>query len=50
MLTDGAYALLAGSLAPWLGGNSRFLRIQRRVSGGVLVTLGVTMALRSGRK
>ena len=51
MISDGAYALLAGSLGHWLRGHARFLRLQRYVSGGVLVSLGVATALSgSGRK
>jgi len=51
MVSDSAYALLAGSLREWLRGNARFIRLQRYVSGGVLVSLGLATALSgSGRK
>jgi threonine/homoserine/homoserine lactone efflux protein len=45
MISDSAYALLAGSLREWLRGNARCLRLQRYVSGGVLVSLGLATAL-----
>jgi threonine/homoserine/homoserine lactone efflux protein len=44
-LSDGMYALAAGTASEWLRGNPRFLRAERWVSGTVLVGLGVTAAL-----
>jgi threonine/homoserine/homoserine lactone efflux protein len=44
-LSDGMYALLAGSVGHWLRGNLRFLRAQRYVTGTVYIALGVTAAL-----
>ena len=44
IVSDGTYALLAGTLGQWLRGNARFLRLQRYVSGGVLVSLGLATA------
>ena len=49
ILSDGAYALAAGSLADWLRGNRRFQRIQRRFAGTAFIGLGLTAAL-AGRK
>lgn len=45
------YALLAGTIGDWLKTHVRFLRAQRYVTGGILITLGVAAALSgSGRK
>jgi threonine/homoserine/homoserine lactone efflux protein len=45
LLSDGAYALVASTLAGWLRGSVRVLRIQRYVSGTVFVGLGLATAL-----
>jgi threonine/homoserine/homoserine lactone efflux protein len=45
LLSDGTYAIVAGSLSRYLRGNERVLRIQRYVSGTVFVSLGVLTAL-----
>ena len=42
VLSDGLYALVAGSLARWLKACRRFLRY---ASGSVFVALGVSSAL-----
>jgi threonine/homoserine/homoserine lactone efflux protein len=44
-VSDGMYALAAGTASGWLRGNPRFVRAERWVSGTVLVGLGVTAAL-----
>jgi threonine/homoserine/homoserine lactone efflux protein len=44
-LTDGTWALVAGTLGDWLRGNTRYLGIQRVVSGSVFVALGAVAAL-----
>jgi threonine/homoserine/homoserine lactone efflux protein len=44
-LSDGMYAIAAGTASDWLRGKPRFLRAERWVSGTVLVGLGVTAAL-----
>ena len=49
IVSDGAYALLAARLGRWLRGSDRFDSIQRYVSGGVLVSLGVAAAVSRGR-
>jgi threonine/homoserine/homoserine lactone efflux protein len=46
-VTDGLYALLAGTFGGWLKGNPRFLRAQRYITGTVYIGLGVTTALSS---
>lgn len=45
ILSDGMYALLAGTAGQWLKGNRRFLRAERYFAGSVYVGLGVTTAL-----
>jgi threonine/homoserine/homoserine lactone efflux protein len=53
IVSDGAYALLASRLGGRLRRSERFAAMQRYVSGGVLVTLGVAAAVtgaRSGSK
>ena len=47
-LTDGAYALGAGTAARWLRGRPRFLAGERWVCGGVYIGLGVVAAVSSG--
>ena len=44
-ISDGAYAIAAGTASDWLRGNPGFLRAERWISGTVLVGLGVTAAL-----
>src|SRR5262249_29467255 len=48
MVTDGAYALSAGTAARWLRGRPRFLASERWISGGVYIGLGVVAAASSG--
>jgi threonine/homoserine/homoserine lactone efflux protein len=45
VLSDGTYALVAGSASDWLRRNPRFVRAGDRAAGGVYVTLGVAAAL-----
>ncbi len=45
VLSDSAYALLAGSLGRWLWGHPRFVRGERYVSGTVYIGLGALAAL-----
>jgi threonine/homoserine/homoserine lactone efflux protein len=47
-VTDGAYALSAGTAARWLRGRPRFLASERWVSGSVYIGLGVVAAVSSG--
>ncbi|HEX6471435.1 MAG TPA: LysE family translocator [Streptosporangiaceae bacterium] len=48
--TDGAYAVLAGTVGPWLRRGTRFLRAERYVVGGTFIGLGVVAALTPGRQ
>jgi len=45
IVTDGLYALLAGSIGQWLKGTRTFLRFERYVVGAVYIGLGLTAAL-----
>lgn len=45
MITDGSYALLAGSAGRWLKGNRRFLKVERYLAGSIYIGLGLTTAL-----
>jgi len=47
LLSDGTYAVVAGTVADRLRASRRFRGVLRWVSGGVLVGLGVTAAARS---
>jgi threonine/homoserine/homoserine lactone efflux protein len=49
MISDGIYALLAGSVRHWLQGNRRFLEGLRYFEGSVYIGLGVTTALSGSR-
>jgi threonine/homoserine/homoserine lactone efflux protein len=45
VVSDGAYALAAGTAASWVRGNPRFIRVERWLSGSIFVGLGLTTAL-----
>jgi threonine/homoserine/homoserine lactone efflux protein len=49
VVSDGAWALLAGTAGGWLRRSRRFLAAQRYVSGSVLVGLGVATAFSGSR-
>jgi threonine/homoserine/homoserine lactone efflux protein len=49
LVTDGLYAILAGTVGGWLQTSSRFARGQRYVTGSVYLGLGVATAF-SGAK
>jgi threonine/homoserine/homoserine lactone efflux protein len=50
-VSDGLYAVAAGTAGAWLKRDGRLLRAERYVSGGVFVGLGLTAALAgNGRK
>jgi threonine/homoserine/homoserine lactone efflux protein len=50
--SDSLWALFSGSVSGWLRGNPRWVRGERYVSGGILISLGLATALagRSGKK
>jgi threonine/homoserine/homoserine lactone efflux protein len=49
LVSDGAYAVAASAGAGWLRRRPRVARASRLVSGGVLISLGVTTALAGSR-
>lgn len=50
-ITDGAYALLAGTAAKWIRARPRFMDMQKYLTGGIFIALGLGAALAgSGRK
>jgi threonine/homoserine/homoserine lactone efflux protein len=49
IVTDGIYALVAGSAGSWLKRNRGYLRAQRYVSASIYLGLGVTTALTGSR-
>jgi threonine/homoserine/homoserine lactone efflux protein len=48
-LSDGVYALLAGSVGHWLKGNKRFAKGERYFAGSVYIGLGLTTAFSGSR-
>jgi threonine/homoserine/homoserine lactone efflux protein len=50
LCTDGSYALVAGSVGPWLRGHARVLRGERYVVGTTFIGLGVAAALTGSRR
>lgn len=51
IITDGAYALLAGTAARWIRARPRFLNMQKYLTGGIFIALGLGAALAGqGRK
>ena len=50
IVSDGLYALAAGTASDWLRGSRTFVRAERWVSGTVLVALGVTAAFSGPRQ
>jgi threonine/homoserine/homoserine lactone efflux protein len=50
LCTDGSYAMVAGSVGPWLRGHARLLRGERYVVGTTFIGLGVAAALTGSRR
>ena len=51
IVSDGMYALLAGTAGKWLKGNRRLWRAERYIAGSVYIGLGLTAAFAdAGRK
>jgi threonine/homoserine/homoserine lactone efflux protein len=50
IVSDGLYALAAGTAGSWVRSSPRFLRAERWVGGSVLVGLGLTTALSGPRE
>jgi len=49
-VTDGCYALAAGTAGNWIKQNRAYLRFERYVSGGLLIGLGLTAAFAGNQK
>ena len=50
LITDGSYALTAGSAALWLRRHQRFVAGERWVSVGMYIGLGVAAAVTGGQR
>ena len=50
ILSDGAYAIMAGSVGSWVKKNTRVLRAQRYFTSSVYILLGVVTAVSGTRK
>jgi threonine/homoserine/homoserine lactone efflux protein len=50
LMTDGLYALGAGTAARWLRGNPRFVASERWISGSMYIGLGVAATVSSGSR
>lgn len=48
IITDGAYALLAGTAARWIRARPGFLDLQKYLTGGIFIALGLGAALAGG--
>ena len=49
-VTDGCYALVAGTAGTWLRRSRRYLELERYVSGTLFIGLGLTAALAGSQK
>lgn len=49
IITDGGYALAAGTLAGWLKKRPRVVTAQRYLAGGIFISLGLATAFSSGK-
>lgn len=50
IVSDGLYAVLAGTVGHWLRGNLQVIRAQRYFAGTIFITLGVATALTGSTK
>jgi len=50
LITDGCYALAAGTVGNWLKGRRAYLEVERYVSGLVFIGLGLTAAFAGNQK
>ncbi|WP_342359087.1 LysE family translocator [Terrarubrum flagellatum] len=50
MVTDGAYAIAAGTAGAWLKRSRSYLKFERYVSGAVFIGLGLTAAFAGNQK
>jgi threonine/homoserine/homoserine lactone efflux protein len=50
IISDGSYAVVAGTFGNWLRQNHRVLRTQRYLAGSVFIGLGLAAALSGSHK
>ncbi|MEM7029452.1 MAG: LysE family translocator [Chloroflexota bacterium] len=50
LISDGLYALVAGTARQFLAGNPGFAKMQKRVAGIIYIALGVTTAISGGER
>jgi len=50
IVTDGCYALVAGTMGAWLKRSRTYLEVERYVSGVLFIGLGLTAALAGNQK
>ena len=50
IVSDGAYAVVAGTAAGWIRGRSSYGRLQRYVSGSVFIGLGAVTAIAGSKR
>ncbi|HEY2960421.1 MAG TPA: hypothetical protein VGM21_19790 [Actinomycetota bacterium] len=50
LCADGSYAMVAGTVGPWLRDHALLLRGERYVVGGAFVGLGVVAAFSGGER
>lgn len=49
IITDGAYALAAGTLGSWFKERPQVIRAQRYLAGGIFISLGLAAAISGGK-
>ena len=50
IISDGMYALIAGTAGEFLAGNKQIARAQKYLAGTIYISLGITTALLGGSK
>jgi threonine/homoserine/homoserine lactone efflux protein len=50
LFTDGCYAMLAGTAGGWLRRSPGYQKVERYVSGGLFIGLGLTTAFAGAQK
>jgi len=50
LISDGCYALAAGTAGGWLKRSRAYLRFERYITGALLIGLGVTAAFAGSQK
>jgi threonine/homoserine/homoserine lactone efflux protein len=50
LVTDGCFALVAGTASHWMKDSRRFLRLERYVGGALFISLGLAAAFAGNEK